>query len=54
MGLKELDNIDLSLYIIYDSIERIMHEIEKDYGEEFLKCITAKQLRKYIKERYGL
>ena len=56
MGLTKyalLDQIDISLYLIYDNIERIMYEIEKDY-ENIFQSITAKEFRKYIRERYSL
>ena len=50
---RELDNIDISLYLIYSEIEKIMYEIENDY-EDIFQSITVKEFRQYIKERYYL
>jgi len=50
---RVLDKIDISLYLIYEEIERIMYEIEKDYGDVF-ECITVNEFRQYIKDRYRL
>ena len=51
--MRELDKIDVSLYLIYGSIEKIMREIEKDYKGIF-ENITVEEFRKYIYRRYGL
>lgn len=48
---RELDNIDISLYLIYSEIEKIMYEIENDY-EDIFQSITVNEFRRYIKERY--
>lgn len=50
---RELDNIDISLYLIYSEIEKIMYEIENDY-EDIFQSITVNEFRRYIKERYYL
>ncbi|MBR4589087.1 MAG: hypothetical protein IKO36_00340 [Bacteroidaceae bacterium] len=50
---SKLDKIDISLYLIYESIERIMYEIEKDYKDIF-QSITVKEFRQYIGYRYGV
>ncbi len=52
-NFAELDKIDISLYLIYESVERIMYEIEKDYKDIF-QSITAKEFRQYIRSRYGV
>lgn len=48
-----LDEIDISLYLIYAETERIMYEIEKDYKDIF-QSITIDEFRKYIQHRYGV
>ena len=54
MGLmRALDKIDLSPHLVYDSIEKVMYEIEKDYMDVF-QYITVDEFRKYIRERYYL
>lgn len=57
MGLmlkfRELDKIDISLYLIYEEIEMVMYEIEKDY-EDIFQSITVNEFKQYIKDRYGL
>lgn len=50
---RELDEIDISLYLIYSEIEKIMYEIENDY-EDIFQSITVNEFRRYIKERYYL
>ena len=50
---RELDKIDISLYLIYSEIEKIMYEIENDY-EDIFQSITVNEFRRYIKERYYL
>lgn len=50
---SKLDKIDISLYLIYESIERIMYEIEKDYKDIF-QSITVKEFKQYIRNRYGV
>lgn len=55
MGLEQrynaLDEIDISPYLIYGTIERVMYEIEKDY-EGIFQSITKNEFRSYIKIRY--
>jgi len=46
-NFSKLDKIDISLYLIYESIERIMYEIEKDYKDIF-QSITIDEFRRYI------
>lgn len=57
MGLtlkfRELDKIDISSYLIYEEIEKVMYEIEKDY-EDIFEFITVNEFRKYVKDRYNL
>lgn len=57
MGLtlkfRELDKIDISSYLIYEEIEKVMYEIEKDY-EDIFEFITVNEFRKYVKDRYSL
>jgi len=57
MGLtlkfRELDKIDISSYLIYEEIEKVMYEIEKDYEDIFV-FITVNEFRKYVKDRYNL
>ena len=50
---SELDKIDISLYLVYEEVERIMYEIEKDYIDIF-QSITRNEFRQYIRYRYGL
>jgi len=52
-NFSKLDKIDISLYLIYESIERIMYEIEKDYKDIF-QSITIDEFRRYIQHRYGV
>lgn len=52
-NFSKLDKIDVSPYLIYKSVERIMREIEKDY-EDIFQSITAKEFRQYIRYRYGV
>lgn len=49
----ELDEIDISLYLIYEEIEKVIYEIEKDYGHIF-NSITVNEFRQYISIRYGI
>lgn len=49
----ELNKIDLSLYLIYESIEKIMFEIEKDYNYIFTS-ISKEEFRDYIHTRYNI
>lgn len=55
MGLEQryntLDEIDISPYLIYGTIERVMYEIEKDY-EGIFQSITKNEFRRYIRIRY--
>ena len=57
MGLmlkfRELDKIDISLYLVYEEMEIVMYEIEKDY-ENIFQSITVNEFKQYIKDRYGL
>lgn len=57
MGLmhrySNLDRIDVSLYLIYGNIKKIMSEIEKDYGKVF-QYITLQEFKDYINRRYNL
>ena len=57
MGLgqkyTQLDMIDISPYLIYEQIEKVMHELEQDY-EDIFQSITAKEFKRYIKIRYNL
>lgn len=48
-----LDNIDISLYLVYKDIGKIMEEIETDYGEIF-SSINRLEFRRYISQRYHL
>lgn len=48
-----LDKIDISLYLIYEEIEMVMCEIEKDY-EDIFEYITVNEFKKYVKDRYGI
>ena len=50
---SELDKIDVSMYLIYEDIERIMREINNDY-EGILQSMTTNEFRRYIENRYGL
>lgn len=50
---SKLDKIDISLYLIYESIERIMYEIEKD-NKDIFQSITIDEFRRYIQHRYGV
>ena len=50
---RELDKIDISLYLIYEEIERVMNEIEKDYKGIF-QSITTNEFREYVLNRYGV
>lgn len=50
---SELDKIDISLYLIYEEIERVMNEIEKDYKDIF-QSITTNEFREYVFNRYGV
>jgi hypothetical protein len=50
---SELDKIDVSMYLIYEDIEKIMSEINKDY-DDILQFMTINEFKKYIKTRYGL
>ena len=50
---SELDKIDVSMYLIYEDIERIMCEINNDY-EGILQSMTINEFRRYIENRYGL
>ena len=50
---SKLDKIDISLYLIYDEIERIMYEIEKDYKDIF-QSITIREFEQYLRYRYGI
>lgn len=52
-SLNELDKIDISLYLIYDDVEKIIKEIKIDYGNIF-EHISKEEFRKYIRERYRL
>lgn len=51
---RKLDEIDISLYLIYDDIRIIICEIENDYGEEVFEYITENEFRNYIWERYRI
>ena len=57
MGLDDkfclLDNVDLSMYLVYTNAEMIMREIEKDYSGIF-DNITECEFIKYIHIRYML
>ena len=46
-----LDEIDISPYLIYGTIERVMYEIEKDH-EGIFQSITKNEFRRYIRIRY--
>ncbi len=48
-----LDNIDISLYLVYRDIGKIMAEIEIDYGDIF-SSISKSEFRNYISRRYHL
>lgn len=50
---SELDNIDVSLYLIYSDVKKIMREIENDY-EGIFQSITVNEFREYINYRYGI
>lgn len=50
---SELDKIDVSMYLIYEDIEKIMSEINKDY-DDILQFMTINEFKKYIETRYGL
>lgn len=49
--LSRLDEIDISLYLIYNDIEKIMFEIKKDY-KNILQSISKEEFRDYIYNRY--
>ena len=48
-----LDNIDISLYLVYGDIGKIMAEIEIDYGDIF-SSISKSEFGNYISRRYHL
>lgn len=48
-----LDKIDISLYLVYADVRKIMAEIEKDHKGIF-ESITVNEFRKYINIRYCL
>ena len=54
MKFRNLDKIDISLYLIFEDIKKIMCEIKKDYGNEVFKSISESEFRKYIHDRYGV
>ena len=53
LKFRELDKIDISLYLVYEEMEMVMYEIEKDY-ENIFQSITVNEFKQYIKDRYGL
>ena len=51
--IRELDKIDVSLYLIYSDTKRIMDEINADY-DDICDQISAKEFELYIRERYWI